>query len=392
MTEQDIRIGVLATLIGPYAVMGEDALRGFNLALAEVGGKIGDRKIRTYIESTNAIPASAISQLEKLIDRDRVDITIGPLSGNELLAVREFAAETPDRVFVNGCAGAPDMMLPDTPKNFFSFSPNGVQLVAGLGSYAYETLGFRKVVTLAEDYSYPYSQIGGFVLEFCRAGGTIVDKLWVPLGTSDFTATIRMLPEDIDGIFLALAGSDAIKFFEQLEDFDIQIPLITGSSTLDPTVMSSVSSLPDVALGIRSASSVAEDIPNPAWKSFLQAYRDRYPDGLTSPSLFALGYYLNTRAVMLALQAVDGDLTNHYGRFRNALTTLEYESPIGLVKLDGYNQAITNIFVTMLEKSPDGYYFNRMVRVVPGVSQTLGLSMDAYLALGPFSRDNPACM
>jgi branched-chain amino acid transport system substrate-binding protein len=283
------------------------------------------------------------------------------------------------------------MMLPDTPKNFFSFSPNGVQLVAGLGSYAYETLGFRKVVTLAEDYSYPYSQIGGFVLEFCRAGGTIVDKLWVPLGTSDFTATIRMLPEDIDGIFLALAGADAIKFFEQLEDFDIQIPLITGSSTLDPTVMSSVSSLPDVALGIRSASSVAEDIPNPAWKSFLQAYRDMYPDGLTSPSLFALGYYLNTRAVMLALQAVDGDLSNHYDRFRNALASLEYESPIGLVKLDGYNQAITNIFVTMLEKSADGYYFNRMVRVVPGVSQTLGLSMDAYLALGPFSRDNPVC-
>jgi len=392
MAEQSIHIGVLATLIGPFAVMGEDALRGLHLALAEVENKIGDRRIKISIESTNAIPASAVSELEKLIHREKVDLTIGPLSGNELLAVREFASEMPERVFVNGCAGAPDVMLPNTPSNFFSFSPNGVQLVAGLGSYAYEVLGFRRVVTLAEDYSYPHSQIGGFVLEFCRAGGTIVDKLWVPLGTSNFTDVVQMLPEDIDSIFVALAGADAIEFFHELEDFDIQIPLITGSSTLDPTVLSSVASLPDIAIGIRSASSVAEDIPNPLWNAFLKSYRDMYPDGLTSPSLIALGYYLNTRAVILALQAIDGDLENRGAEFREVLRNLKFDSPIGPVMLDGYNQAITNIFVNMLEKKPDGYYFNRMVREVPQVSQTLGMTMDEYLALGPFNRDNPPCI
>jgi len=392
MANRDIRIGVLATLIGPFITMGEDALRGLRLALAEVDGKIGDRNIQVIVESTNAIPASAISQLEKLIDRDKVDLTIGPLSGNELLAVREFAAEMPGRVFVNGCAGAPDVMLPNTPKNFFSFSANGVQLIAGLGTYAYETLGIRRVVTLAEDYSYPHSQVGGFVLDFCRTGGTIVDKYWVPLGTSNFSDIIQNLPQDIDGIFVALAGADAVEFFRQLEDFDMQIPLITGSSTLDPTVLTFITSLPRLALGARSANSVAQNIPVPMWDSFLNAYRETYRDGLVYPSLFALGYYLNTRAVILALQAVDGDLDNHYNEFRRALATLEFDSPTGRVRLDEFNQLIANIYVTQLEKSAEGHYFNRVVRAFPGVSQTLGMSIDEYLALGPFSRDNPACV
>jgi branched-chain amino acid transport system substrate-binding protein len=392
MANRDIRIGVLATLIGPFATMGQDALRGLNLALDEVDRKIGDRAIRVFTESTNAIPESAISQLEKLIDHNRVDLTIGPLSGNELLAVREIAAEMPDRVFVNGCAGAPDVMLPNTPQNFFSFSANGVQLIAGLGTYVYETLGIRRVVTLAEDYSYPYSQVGGFVLDFCRAGGTIIDKLWVPLGTSDFRDIIQNLPQESDAIFVALAGADAVEFFHQLEDFDIQIPLITGSSTLDPSVLSSIASLPKIALGIRSANSVAADIPTPAWNSFLNAYRETYPDGLAYPSLFALGYYQNTKAVILALQAIDGDIENRYDDLREVLANLEFESPTGPIRLDEYNQVIANNFVTQLEISEDGHYFSHVVRAFPGISQTLGLHIDDYLALGPFSRDNPPCL
>ena len=47
--------------------------------------------------------------------------------------------------------------------NFFRFSTDGAQWMAGLGDYAYKDKGYRTVVTVAEDYSFPYSQVQGFM-------------------------------------------------------------------------------------------------------------------------------------------------------------------------------------------------------------------------------------
>ena len=87
--------------------------------------------------------------------------------------------------------------------------------MAGLGTLAYEHLGFRKVVTLGEQYSYPFAQVGAFVLQFCAAGGKIVERLWVPLMTEDYSHILDAIPDDADAILLALGGTDAIKFLEQ---------------------------------------------------------------------------------------------------------------------------------------------------------------------------------
>ena len=53
--------------------------------------------------------------------------------------------------------------------NFFRFGGDGAQWLAGLGSYAYNEKGWRKVAILGEDYSFPYTQAAGFVSEFTLA-------------------------------------------------------------------------------------------------------------------------------------------------------------------------------------------------------------------------------
>src|SRR5476649_1657497 len=162
MTENVIKIGAIATLIGPFATMGEDAMRGVDLALAEFSAGIGGKSIELLIESSNAIPESASDAAAFLIERKGVDLVIGPLSGNEGLAVRDYAKTRLDKTFINGVSASQDMTLRDAAPNFFSFSMNGVQWMTGLGSYVYHTLGYSRVVTLAQDYSYPHSQVGGF--------------------------------------------------------------------------------------------------------------------------------------------------------------------------------------------------------------------------------------
>ena len=68
--------------------------------------------------------------------------------------------------------------------------------MAGLGTYVYEKLGYRRMVTLAEDYSYPHSMVGGFNIEFYRAGGKIVQRFWVPLGKRDYRGFFTSMPQE----------------------------------------------------------------------------------------------------------------------------------------------------------------------------------------------------
>src|SRR5262245_56120180 len=97
MTQETITTGVVATLIGPFSMMGEDGVRGAELALAEFGGQIAGKRVLLFKEGSNAIPDDAVEKVEILLDKQKVDFVVGPLSGNEGLGVREYAFTRPER-------------------------------------------------------------------------------------------------------------------------------------------------------------------------------------------------------------------------------------------------------------------------------------------------------
>ena len=390
-SSNEIKIGALATLTGPFAALGADGMRGVELAISEFGGQVAGKKITLIKESSDATPAVARDAARKLIEQDNVDLMIGPLSGDEGLAVRDYAKTQPNKVFLNGSSAAQDTTLRNSAPNFYRFSTDGVQWMAGLGTYAYQAQGHKRVVTVAEDYSFPYSQVGGFMTEFCRVGGHVPKKFWVPLGTTDYSSVVSSIPTDIDGIYVALGGSDGVNFLKQYVQFGGKAPIIGGSITVDQTVLSTKGTLYQRVLGTASAGPIADNNPDAAWQQFVSAYKAKFPDGLPSPSLFAHAYYINTKAALLGLQQVNGDLSNGEAKLKGALSTLQFDTPTGPVKLDHNRQAIANIYVTVVDKKSDGTLYNKLVKVIPNVNQTLGVPEDQYLAQGPLSRDNPSC-
>lgn len=386
---EPLRIGVLATLFGPFAVLGQDGVRGVELAVDDCGGEIGGRRIELCVEGTIGAPDIAEQKARDLLDQKHVDFIVGPLSGNEGLAVRNFARTRDDHVFLNGSSGAQELTLLDAAPNFFNFSINGVQVVAGLGTYVYKNLGYRRIVILAEDYSYPHAQIGGFMLEFCGLGGVVVDKLWVPLGKSDYSGVIPAIPRDIDGVFVALGGTDAISFLQQYQASGRKRPLFGGGITTDQSVLSAGGPA-DMLVGMVASGPTADDNPDPRWKSFVSHYRKCYPDGLNFPSYFALQYYLNAKAGLLALDSIAGDLSNGHARFKEALKKLAFAGPTGDVSLDNHQGAIGSNFVTVVKKDHNGVLYRSMLKDVKNVNQTLGLPEEEYLELGTFSSTNPS--
>ena len=388
--DDTIRIGLLATFEGPFTVLGEDGQRGALTALDEVSATVAGKKVEFVKGSSDASPDSAARAVRKLVEQDGVDIVIGPLSGDEGIVVKDYAKTKPEVTFINGTSAAQDTTLRDPAPNFFRFSTDGAQWMAGLGDYAFNEKGYKKVATVAEDYSFPYTQVFGFMAEFCKAGGTVPSKSWVPIGNKDYSSVIAAIPDDVDAIYVALGGADGVNFLTQYQQAGGEAPLIGGSITVDQTVLSSKGKIRDVVVGTPSAGPIADTNDSPEWKAFVDAYK-KQEGAFPSPSLFAHGYYVNTKAVLKALDEVGGDVSDGGAKFRDALSKLSFDTPTGKVSLDANRNAIADIYLTEVTEGADGNLYNKLVKVVPQVNQTLGIPVDEFLALGAVSRENPNC-
>ncbi|HVI91513.1 MAG TPA: ABC transporter substrate-binding protein [Dongiaceae bacterium] len=389
--DDTIKMGGLATLEGAFTVLGEDGLRGMKLALQEVNYTVAGKKIEVQTGSSDASPESAVKAARKLVEQGGVQVLIGPLSGSEGIAVKDYAKTQPNVTFINGSSAAQDTTLFNPAPNFFRFSTDGVQWMAGLGNYIYNEKHYKKVAVVAEDYSFPYSQVEGFMLPFCKAGGHVPAKFWVPIGNKDFSSVISALPDDVDAIYVALGGADAINFLTQYQQSGGTAPLIGGSITVDQTVLGSKGAIRKAVIGTAAAGPTADAWDDPRWQAFTAEYKKAFPDGFPAPSLFAHAYYINTKAAILALQKVNGDLSDGGVKFREALAGLTFDTPTGPVKLDHNRNAVADIFVTEVVEGPNGNLMNKVIKIAKDVNQTLGEPEADFLKIGPATRDNPDC-
>jgi branched-chain amino acid transport system substrate-binding protein len=388
--QDTIKIGALTNLEGPFAVPGQDGHRGVDLAVKLHNGMAGGKKIEILKYSSDATPDKAVAATRKAVEQDKVDIMIGPLSGDEGIAVKNYSKTHPEMVFVNGSSGAQATTLQDPSPNFYRFNTEGAQWMVGTGELALGK-GYKKVWLVAEDYGFPYSQVQGFMASYCAKGGRVVKKAWVPLGTKDYSSVIAGIPSDIDALVVVLGGSDAVNFLNQAEQAGIDKPLIGGSITVDQTVLNYKGKKRESLLGTASAGPMADGIDTPAWKKFVADYKANFPDGFPSPSLFAYLYYINTRATLEALDAVKGDLSNGQKAYRAALQKTSFKGPAGEVKIDANRNGVGTTYITEVTKAPDGSFYNKVVKTVPNISQTLGLPEAEFKKMGLGSRDVPDC-
>ncbi|MCV6602133.1 MAG: ABC transporter substrate-binding protein, partial [Cohaesibacter sp.] len=182
---------------------------------------------------------SAVNAARKLIEQDGVDMIVGPLSGSEGLALRDLSKSFPKITFLNGSSAAQDTTLRNSSDNFFRFGGDGAQWMAGVGTYAHDKLGYKRVAVVAEDYSFPYTQVLGFMSEFCSAGGKVPKKFWTPIGAKDYSSIVYSIPKDVDALFVALGGADAVNFLTQYNQAGGDKPIIGGTITIDQSILDS---------------------------------------------------------------------------------------------------------------------------------------------------------
>ena len=124
--------------------------------------------------------------------------------------------------------------------------------MVGLGKAALDK-GYKRVMVIAEDYAFPYSQVQGFMTEYCRLGGKVPVKAWVPLGGKDYSSVIARIPKDVDALLVVLGGADAVNFLNQYEQAGGDKPMVGGSITVSQDVLNYKGKRRDSLVGTLSA-------------------------------------------------------------------------------------------------------------------------------------------
>jgi ABC-type branched-subunit amino acid transport system substrate-binding protein len=311
--------------------------------------------------------------------------------------LHDYAKTQPQVTFINGCSGALETTYVNPAPNFFRFNIDGAQMHMGLGDYIYNVKHYKKIATIGEDYSFIYTQVFGLALNYCPAGGEIAKRIWVPLGTKDFSSFIpQVLSADVDAIYVGLGGADALNFLNQYQQAGGNAKLVGGSIMVDQSILSSKGKAKEALTGVNAAGPFADTWDDPKWQAFVKAYQQAPNEGyfknrFAGPSLCAVNYYDETEATLQALDKVNGDLSGGQKKFRDALASLVLDAPNGQMKLDENRQAIGTSFVTEVIKESDGGLVNKVVKVVPNVDQRLGLSKAAFDKVGLPAREVPVC-
>jgi branched-chain amino acid transport system substrate-binding protein len=385
-----IKIGILTTCGGPFATFEAESFSGAKYALVKhaggtaagtgsqdtvTGATVAGHPIEILFGCTDVTPDKAVEQAKLLVEQQQVDVLLGPLSGDEGVAVANYALTQPDTTFVNGTSGAQVTTLQVKAPNFFRFGGDGAQWMAGLGSYTYKTLGWKSVAILSEDYSYPHTLAAGFVTEYCSLGGQIPSRTWVPLDVTDYSSYVAKLPRDVDGILLLTGGTNTISAEKAFADLGGKPgeKMIGGSSVMDPTSFT----VGDSLIGLVGGSPVPLGSTEAAWTDYVAGFKAVYPD-VPAESLFTVLYQNGMQAILEALEQVNGDVSGDQAALKAALTALQPTFPNGTVKLDANRNSIQPAYVVQITK--DGELGFKVLKTAENVDQTFG---------GAFGPDSP---
>ena len=371
--DKTVTIGVMSTAEGNLSFGMDEAKAAIGVAMAKyggdtTGGKVGDVNVEFIYEGTDGTTGSAQTKVKKLVENDGVDIVLGPASGDEGETVVQYALTVPDVTFVNGAASPVGMTLAGAD-NFFRFMGDSAMWMGGLGDLAYNEKGYRNIYSIAEDYSFPYDNAGGFFSEFCKAGGNVTGNSWVPVGTTDYATIIAQIPPQTDAVYVGLGGSDAASFLSQAVTSGLDLPIVGGSITVDTTALSGDANIKDAAIGTITGGPVpGEGYDNPAWAEFSADYA-KQPNTFPTQSIFALLYYQAAVPLLDAIDKSGGDLSDNQAALRDALKATNWTGPGGKLTLDENNQAIVDNFLIEVVEGADGSLVQRNISESKGVEQ-----------------------
>jgi branched-chain amino acid transport system substrate-binding protein len=266
-----------------------------------------------------------------------------------------------------------------------------------LGTYAYEDLGYRKIATLGQDYAWGWQTVGGFQYAFEAAGGDVAQKLWAPIGTTDFAPFVSEIDQSVDAVYVTLIGADIPRFVQAYADSGLKenIPLLSSEDLVAQDAIRFYQG--DAAVGITGITPFTANLDRPEMQEFVTAYEERTGN---TPTFWGESAYVAAMVIDRTLQHIAEEegialeelpewAKTHGEQFAAASQEIDLsDAPSSAITVDQYNRQIRDFYIVELVDD-GGAITDSLVETVPEVGQFWTFEEQEFLANPLFSREFP---
>jgi branched-chain amino acid transport system substrate-binding protein len=376
-----IRLGLMTVKTGPLASGGIDMERALVMYLRERNNTLAGRKIDLYVGDSGGVPAQARTKVQELVEKERINVMIGPLAAGEALAVDDYIRS--QSLPTLSVAAAEDMTQRKPNPWFVRGTSTSSQNAQPLADYCYKQLNMRRMTLIADDIPYGHEMCAGFQRVFEDLGGKIVQKMFPPLTVPDYGTYLAQLNPKIDGIFLGFAGSNGFRYLRQFNEYGLRgkVTPVGGMTALDEAVLRNMG---DEAVGIVTSCWYSAELDNPQNRKFAADFRKEWK---YDPGFYAAATYVEAAVLETALRAVKGNIEDK-NAFMKALRGIKADTVRGPVSFDEYGNVVGNVYIRKVERK-EGRLVNTVIHTYPNVSQFWTYDPKEFLKNPVYSRDYP---
>jgi branched-chain amino acid transport system substrate-binding protein len=352
---QSVKVGVMLTLSGPAAVLGQHARDGFNLGLKHLGGKLGGLNAEVIVVDDELKPDVGVQKVRALIDRDRVDVVVGVIFSNVMMAIAKpvFDAQIP---LVSPNAGPSPLAGKACSPWYFNTAWQNDQNHEAMGKHAQDA-GYKSAVLIAPNYQAGRDAIAGFKRHF---KGEVLDEIYNQVNQLDFSSEIaRIAALKPEAVFAFEPGGMGVNFVKQYAQAGLagKIPFLSAF-TVDETTLPATQ---DAAVGLLAGAHWAPNLDSAENKKFVADFEKEYNK---VPSMYAARGYEAAQLLNAAILA-NGGKVDDKAALRDAFRKASFTSIQGKpFKLNSNGFPIYDVYVVKAVKRPDGKFATETVAKV----------------------------
>jgi branched-chain amino acid transport system substrate-binding protein len=346
-----IRIGMITTLSGPGAALGNDIRDGFNLVVKNASGRLGGLPVEVVIADDGLRPENGRAIAERMVRRDRIQVLTGIVFSNVMLAVAPVVL--PAATYISANAGPSQLAGEGCNANYFNVAWQNDNLHEAVGQYVTQH-GKRRAYILAPNYPAGRDALTGFKRFF---KGEVIAEQYTRLDQLDYAAELAAIRNaDPEAVYIFLPGGLGINFIKQYAAAGLRgrVPLYGPGFSFDQDVLPAVG---EDALGCFNSSQWALDLPAPANRQFVDTFEREYG---RLPSLYASQGYDAALLIGSAIAATRGQVGDR-AAFAAALKRADFQSVRGRFRFGNNNHPIQTIYMREVVRDERGRFVNRTI-------------------------------
>jgi branched-chain amino acid transport system substrate-binding protein len=343
-----VKIGVQVPITGTYAEEGQGIERAVKLLADEQNAKGGllGRKIEV-IACDDEGQASQAAICARQLTNDHVVAVIGSYTSGAALAAEPIYARAN---VIQSSDGTSNQLLERGYKTWFGNAPPNSAEAEFTANYLVNVRQFKKIAVLTDHSSFATGLADAVVADVKADHGNVAEKAFINAGSQNFTPVLTELKaQSPDVIYFSGYYSDGGLVRAQMEQLGIKAVFVGGDA--NQNVAFAKIAGPAASGSIIINVPAPEDLPYPAAKQFVAAYKAKY--GSAPPSVYSLTNADGLRAVM---QAIEHTNSTDATKLENYLHHMkDFQGLTGTFSWNDQGERIGSPFVAFAVEADGGY-------------------------------------